>query len=275
VPQRGTSAPSPCYSGMSYDEGTAATLADASRLPAPPAALLDGATLFLDFDGTLVAIAERPDAVVVDDRLDRLMERLNEALTGRIAIISGRAMAEIDQLLARGRFAVGGSHGLELRWPDGRLSAPTPPEGLDEIVAEMRALQAIHPGLVVEVKPFGVGLHYRGAPAAEAEARALAARLADRAGVSLQTGKMVFEIRATGQDKGAALKSLMEDPAMQGTRPVFIGDDDTDEAAFRAATSLGGVGILVGPQRPTAASYRLDDVAATHDWLEQAAEALA
>ncbi|WP_420141272.1 trehalose-phosphatase [Sphingomonas sp.] len=237
--------------------------------------MLDGASLFLDFDGTLVAIAERPDAVVVDERLDRSMVRLAAVLNGRIAIVSGRALAEVDRLLARGRFAVGGSHGLELRWPDGRLQSPVRPDAMDGIVKEMRALQAIHPGVIVEEKPFGAALHYRQAPTAEAESRALAARLADLPGLALQTGKMVFEIKAAGADKGSALDALMQDALFAGTRPIFIGDDHTDEAGFRAAAALGGAGILVGPERETAAGYRLEGVAETLDWLDAAADALA
>jgi trehalose 6-phosphate phosphatase len=260
---------------MSHDQGAPVALPQEGSLLRPPATLLTAASLFLDFDGTLVAIAERPDAVEVDPRLDRLMEQLGKALGGRLAIISGRSMAEIDQLLVRGRFPIGGSHGLELRWPDGRLDEPSPPAGLKEVVAEMLALQSIHPDLVVEEKPFGAALHYRRVPAAEEACRALAARLADEHGLSLQTGKMVFEIKASGKDKGSAVHMLMQDPIMQGTTPIFIGDDDTDEAAFKAATALGGAGILVGPERPTAARYRLEDVAMTHDWLKQAVEALA
>lgn len=244
-------------------------------LSSPPDDLLARTSLFLDFDGTLVGIAERPDAVIVDARLERLIGRLADTLAGRIAIISGRALAEIDRLIAHGRFAVGGSHGLELRWPDGRLSDPSAPACLADIVADMRSLQATHPGVIVEEKPFGAALHYRGEPAAEAACHALAARLAEHEGVTLQTGKMVFEIKAAGQDKGSALRALMGDPVMQGHRPVFIGDDETDEAAFRAAVSLGGAGILIGPARPTAATYRLDDVASTIDWLERAVEAVA
>jgi trehalose 6-phosphate phosphatase len=246
-----------------------------AELSVPPVDLLVGASLFLDFDGTLVAIAERPDAVVVDAALDKLMNDLIDRLQGRLAIISGRSLAEIDRIIARGRLALGGSHGLELRLPDGRTRSPAAPAGLAEIVADMRALQSEHPGLIVEEKPFGAALHYRMAPAAEAASRELAARLADRPGMSLQAGKMVFEIRTAGYDKGAALRALMEEPPMRGTTPIFIGDDETDEDAFRAARDLGGAGILVGPARPTSARYRLEDVPATRDWLDHAAGALA
>jgi trehalose 6-phosphate phosphatase len=239
--------------------------------PPPPPDLLVGASLLLDFDGTLVEIAERPDAIVVDARLTSLIDRLSAALPGRVAIVSGRALDEIDRLIGAGSLAIGGSHGVELRLPDGRRSGPRPPAGLAQVVAAMRELQAVHPLLVVEEKPFGAALHYRTAPEAEAACRSLAAELAGRDGWALQEGKMVAEVRAAGQDKGAALRTLMREPPMLGTVPVFIGDDHTDETAFAAATELGGAGILVGPPRPTAALYRLDDVSAVRAWLLQAA----
>ena len=240
----------------------------------PPVELLRGASLFLDFDGTLVEIVERPDAVQVDAALTMLMARLADKLQGRLAIISGRPRAEIDALFGGRRFAVGGSHGLELRWSDGRLDAPIADSRFEPVIAEMRLLAAAHPGAMVEEKPFGVALHYRGAPEAEASCRALAQRLASEAGLSLQAGKMVVELRLAGADKGTALDAFMARPPMRGTQPVFIGDDLTDEDAFVAAARAGGHGISVGVPRPSAARYRLPDVRATRAWLEAAADAL-
>jgi len=241
---------------------------------APPVDLLRGSSLFLDFDGTLVEIVERPDAVAVDAALTILMEKLAVGLQGRLAIVSGRPRAEIDALFRARELAVSGSHGLELRWPDGRVAAPAAPSGLGQVIAEMRALAAAHPGTLVEEKPFGAALHYRGAPGAEADCRVLAERLATSSGFALQRGKMVFELRVPGADKGVALERFMREPPMRGTRPVFIGDDLTDEHAFAAAAAFGGDGILVGPARGTAAHYRLTDVQETRAWLTAAAEAL-
>jgi len=243
-------------------------------LEPPPAGLLRGCSLFLDFDGTLVEIVERPDAVAVDTSLVTLMSRLADKLQGRLAVVSGRSRAEIDALFGGAGFAVGGSHGLELGWPDGRLIAPETPAGLGEIAARMRALAAVYPGILVEEKPFGAAIHYRGAPESAPECRALAAQLASETGLTLQAGKMVFELRAPGGDKGAALHAFMDQPPMRGTRPVFVGDDLTDEDAFAAAAALGGDGILVGEARRTAARYRLPDVDATRAWLALAAGAL-
>lgn len=243
------------------------------HLPIPPLSLLSGASLFLDFDGTLVGIEARPDDVVVGQPLRLLMERLLDRLGNRLAIISGRPAEQINNLFGGVAFAVAGSHGLELRWPDGSIMAAPPPMHLGEIFSEMEALERRHPALVVEPKPFGVALHYRLAPEAEDDCRELATALGKRTGLQLQSGKMVFELKAPWANKGTALSFLMAGPEMVGTRPIFVGDDETDESAFEAARRLGGAGIFVGPPRRTAAVYGLPDVDSTRKWLEAGASA--
>lgn len=93
-------------------------------------------------------------------------------------------------------------------------------------------------------------------------------------GMSLQHGKMVVELKLVGADKGSALRSFMAEAPFAGTRPVFIGDDLTDEHGFVAVREFNGEGVLVGPRRPTAAIYGLEDVTAVRSWLEAALEAL-
>jgi trehalose 6-phosphate phosphatase len=82
---------------------------------------------------------------------------------------------------------------------------------------------------------------------------------------------MVIELRPPGADKGDAVRAFMTEPDFAGARPLFVGDDLTDEDAFRAAADLGGGGILVGPQRETAAKWRLEDVGAVSAWLAEVA----
>lgn len=241
--------------------------------PAPPATLLDGASLFLDFDGTLVDLQDRPDAVEVGVRLRALVARLVTRLEGRFALISGRDASFLRQRFDMPTLGVAGSHGLEIHMPDGRALSPGRPAALDKILAELRSFAGTRPGVLVEDKSLGSVLHYRQAPGMEAESHALARALAERHGLAIQTGKMMVEVRAPGADKGTAIATLMREPSMQGTRPVFIGDDDTDEPAFVAAQALDGEGILVGAERPTAARWRLAGVEQTLAWLEAACPA--
>jgi trehalose 6-phosphate phosphatase len=231
--------------------------------------LLAGASLFLDFDGTLVDIAARPDAVRVGPRLASVLGRLARQLDGRMALVSGRPAREVASLVGLGAPLVAGSHGMEFLHPDGTLeSAPRPPV-LDQLREDWRRFAAGLAGVLVEDKPLGTALHYRLRPDAAEACHRLAAEAAQEHGLHLQTGKMMVELRAAGGDKGSAIRTLMQRPAMQGTHPVFLGDDDTDEPGLVVAEGLGGAGILVGAPRPTAARYILADPAAVLDWLEQ------
>lgn len=245
-----------------------------THLSPPPADLLRDAALFLDFDGTLVELQEHPDAVAVDARLAALINRLNTALDGRVAIVSGRPVDGIRALFRDPAFAISGSHGLEVAWPDGRHTRAERPAALDRIVERMKAFATATHGVLVEEKPLGAALHYRTVPAAEGAARDLAGRLAAEAGLHLQTGKMMIEVRVAGADKGTALRTLMQAPLFAGRTPVFLGDDDTDEPAMVAARDLGGAGVLIGAPRETAAAWRLDDVSQTLSWLDAATESL-
>jgi trehalose 6-phosphate phosphatase len=243
----------------------------ADPLRPPPAELLDGAALFLDFDGTLVELADSPGAIRVPEGLRALLERLSARLGARVALVSGRAIEDLDSHLGRCGIAVSGSHGLELRFADGSELPLDAPESLAAAQGALTDFAAADPRLLVEGKPASVALHFRRAPERAAEAEAMAEALAQRTGLALQPGKMVVELRPHGADKGDALRRLMREPPFAGTRPLFVGDDLTDEHAFAAAAELGGAGILVGAPRETAAAWRLDNVAAVAAWLQEGA----
>ncbi|SOB80859.1 trehalose 6-phosphatase [Sphingomonas guangdongensis] len=239
----------------------------------PPPALDGDESLFLDFDGTLVELAGAPDAIVVDDALRDLLIRLGERLDGRVAIVSGRSVEQLDAFLgdALAGVAVVGSHGAETRAAGGALVVPDRP---DALAAAERALVdhfADRGGVVIERKSLGVAVHYRHQPEAEAEANDLVARYAGRAGLVAQPGKMMAELRLGGADKGSAIAALLQQPPFAAGRPVFLGDDVTDEDGFRAVAAAGGAGVLVGEARATAATHRLDGVAAVRRWLAAAA----
>jgi trehalose 6-phosphate phosphatase len=235
--------------------------------------LLDQASLFLDFDGTLVEIAARPDAVSVETRLRDLIRRLQVYLGGRLAIISGRAAGNVCALLGDLTVMVAGSHGAELHWPGGPTMTAAAPQYDAVALALLEGLKQRQPGILVEQKPLGLALHFRQAPQAEADCRETALRIGARTGLALQPGKMVIELKTPGADKGTAVRTLMAEKPLKEGRPLFVGDDETDEAGFRAAADLGGAGILVGELRATAAAFHLPGVDRTLAWLEGAVTA--
>ncbi len=224
--------------------------------------------MFVDFDGTLVALVDRPDLVRADHELVDLLGALRGAFGQRLALVSGRSIDQLDDMIGpiAAEITLAGSHGAEIRY-DGVLHQPPKPPGLRIAVAEVRDFAALHPQLIVESKAQGVALHYRIAPRLEPIVKQAAAAIAARHGLEIQPGKMMVELRGPGADKGEALVALMAKPAFVGSKPIMIGDDLTDEPALAAAAELGGFGVLVGGNWETAALYALADVADVRRWL--------
>ena len=241
------------------------------RPDAPPAPLaLAKAALFLDLDGTLAPIAARPQDVVPDPRRTGILEKLVRGLDGRLAVVSGRTLCDIDRILEGRVPAVAAVHGLVRRDADGLVTQTDAHPALPEAVAALRLFAAGHPGMIVEDKVLSATLHYRGDPEHAQAARMEAERIAARTGLALQPGDMVAELRTPGPTKGDSVEAFLTHAPFAGATPVFLGDDLTDEDGFAAAERLGGYGVLVGPKRATAARLRLDDVDAALAWLEAA-----
>ncbi len=220
--------------------------------PAPPSAAIPDLTrrtaLFLDLDGTLLDIAERHDLVWVAPDLPGVLSRLEQALGGALAIVTGRPLADVERLLPLTRLAVAAEHGARLRRPDGQMEEHSPelPERA-EWIGRTQAALALWPGAFIEEKSVGFVVHYRQAPAAgpaiEGFLRDLIAPASGRA--ELLTALMAFEIRAAGVGKGNAVRHLMQERPFADRIPVFIGDDVTDEEGMAAAEAMGGFGLHV------------------------------
>lgn len=233
-----------------------------------------GSALFLDLDGTLLELAEEPDAVRVPDGLAQLLLALKQCLDGAIAIVSGRAIERIDALLAPARLPCAGVHGWMLRDASGRLSAGgTGSTWKADIEPELLAWAQQHPELLLEDKGGSVAVHYRQAPELEEVCRRQLRALAESSDTPLRclSGKMVVELMPAGRDKGTAIQQLMARPPFASRQPVFIGDDLTDEAGFHHVNALGGRSIRVGSITASAARESLPDVASVHAWLQAAA----
>lgn len=243
----------------------------APQLPPPPVALLRPA-LFLDMDGVLAPLAATPDAVVPDARRTAVIRDLAERLNGRVAIISGRTIAEIDRIAESAAASASGVHGLERRRADGSLDRAEADPAVRDAVAAFHDFARTRPGMIVEDKAVSAGLHYRQAQDQSEVVVALAERLAGETGLTLQAGHLVVELKTPGTDKGTALTAFMAEAPFAGAVPVMLGDDLTDEDGFRAAAALGGFGVLVGAPRATAARYGLPDVDAVLAWLDAVEE---
>lgn len=238
----------------------------------PPPALADDDALFLDVDGTLLAFADHPDKVAPDPSLLTLLASVQQRLGGALALLSGRPVSQLQAMFAPLRLPMAGLHGAQLL-----TSADAPPAQADPAqwlhALHQRAMQLAHahPGVMIENKGQALALHWRNAPDAGAAVITFAnAQLPQLHDVRLQPGNHVIEFVGSGHDKGRALQQLMQNPPFQGRRPIFIGDDLTDEHGFQAAQQLGGIGVLVGQRNESVAVAALPDITAVHAWLRAA-----
>lgn len=249
----------------SSHEGPTAALAMDRR----PVLDLDADCLMLDFDGTLVPLADRPDAVRLAETTRDDLIVIHRRLNGAVAIITGRSIGEIDYYLEPLKLPVSGVHGLTRRAASGRTEMVEVDDAVVAgVVEELHALVHAVPGLLLEAKWGAVALHYRNRPelAQRCFAAVREAAMARSGKVELIRGKMVVEAKFATNTKGSAIDAFMSEPPFQNRRPVFVGDDITDEDGFAAVEKWGGVGAKVGHGQ-SVARCRFDDTRAFLDWF--------
>jgi len=234
----------------------------------PPAIDVRRHAAFLDFDGTLAELKDDPQAVAIPPKLRDRLEQLSQELSGALAIVSGRRIADLDRFLAPLAFAAAGVHGLERRnTPGGPVQRLAGPELLDDVRRVLGGTLREHPRLMLEDKGTALVLHYRTAPDLEEIAgRAMDDATAGRHDLVVMKGDMIVEVHPAGMDKGIALSAMMESAPFAGRVPVYVGDDTTDEYALKTVREMGGVSVKVG-RKDSVAEYRLADVPAVYRWL--------
>lgn len=227
--------------------------------------------LFLDFDGTLADLAPQPEAVQLVADLIPVLTQLAAQLNGALAIVSGRRLADLDGFLAPLQLPSAAEHGAQRRVAQGQVICLASPD-LQAVVRLATALAARHDGLRVEIKSAAVALHYRHAPELQTLAQQVMRDAAHGTpGLELLCGKSVFEVKPAGISKGTAIEAFMASAPFAGRRPLFAGDDVTDEDGFSAVQRLGGQGIKVGEGR-SLAQFRCPSPAALRQWLRLACQ---
>ncbi|MFG1426953.1 trehalose-phosphatase [Roseixanthobacter glucoisosaccharinicivorans] len=207
---------------------------------------------FFDVDGTLIDIASHPDAVVVPPRLLEDLSALQARSDGALALVSGRAIANLDRLFAPLRLAASGIHGAETRTQPGQeIQASVMPLPTD-VRETLASIADDLDGVMAEDKGSSVAMHYRAAPSIGPVLEGLVHALVDQSFGRLVVlpGRFVFEVKQAGHDKGLAIRAFMNVPQFAGRTPVFLGDDVTDQAGFAAVSALGGVAVSVGRRFP-------------------------
>jgi len=230
----------------------------------------DKLAVFLDVDGTLLDIRQTPQAVAPPTGLTAVLGAAHQALSGALALVSGRPLADLDRLFAPLVLPAAGLHGLEMRLCGaGAVRRTQADPNLVAEAARLRDALAPLSGVLVEDKGRSVAIHYRQAPAAKAEVAAAARAVAERLGAAYHVlaGKMVCEIKPKSMNKGHAVEIFMAEPPYAGRHPVYVGDDVTDEDAFAVVNRLGGMSVRVGNDAPTEARAAIADTEVLRDWL--------
>ena len=239
-----------------------------------PQADLSDVCILLDIDGTLLDIAPTPQDVRVPSSLRQTLELLYDRTGGAIAFVSGRPLADIDHLFTPLKLPAVGGHGAEIR-PAARSNSYRQKTGPLDPKLKKRFFEVakLGPGILIEDKDFSVALHYRLAPQLGGDVVRMVAAICDKVGrdkIEMLPGKSVIEIKRRGFDKGSGVCELMTHTPFKNRKPIFIGDDTTDDAVFAILPHFHGVGFSVGGIVP-GASFNFDGPKDVRRWLDQIA----
>jgi trehalose 6-phosphate phosphatase len=241
-------------------------------VPVPGALIphLGECALLLDIDGTLLDFAPTPREVWVPPGLGKTLNRLLERTSGALALVSGRSLNDIDLIFAPAEFPAVGGHGAEMRLSgEGESVAAHAPPLDKDLKKRLAAIAQLSPGILLEDKGYSLALHYRLAPHAEKaiyEAVSLIRADLPSAPIEVLPGKLVCEIKHSGFTKATGVRELMTHEPFRGRRPVFIGDDVTDETVFAIMPDLGGQAFSVG-RRAHGVAGHFDEPRDVREWL--------
>ena len=231
---------------------------------------LDEFAILLDIDGTLLDLAPTPREVWVPPGLAATLNRLLDKTSGALALVSGRSLNDIDLIFAPDQFPAVGGHGAEMRLSTDSEAVATHAPPMDkELKLRLAAIAKLSPGILLEDKGYSLALHYRLAPHAEKaiyEAVSLIRADLPNAPIEVLPGKCVCEIKHSGFNKASGVIELMTHEPFKGRRPIFIGDDVTDESVFALMPDLRGVAFSVG-RRAQGVADHFDEPRDVREWL--------
>jgi trehalose 6-phosphate phosphatase len=231
---------------------------------------LSETAILLDVDGTLLELAPTPREVWVPPGLSETLNRLLVRTSGALALVSGRSLNDIDLIFAPEQFPAVGGHGAEMRLTIDAESVATHAPPMDkELKRRLAAIAKLSPGILLEDKGYSLALHYRLAPHAEKAIYAAVSLIrADlpNAPIEVLPGKCVCEIKHSGFTKATGVLELMTREPFKGRRPLFIGDDVTDETVFAIMPDLDGLSFSVG-RRAQGVAGHFDEPNDVRQWL--------
>jgi trehalose 6-phosphate phosphatase len=235
----------------------------------PPRLDLSASAIFFDVDGTLLDLKPRPDDVVADEALRQLLLTIQRKNGGAVALVSGRAITDLDRIFAPLVLPAAGLHGADMRFPDGtRISAR--PDIMDHARPGVGRFVAEHPGLMLEDKGATLAVHFRERPDLASDVLTFMKRFGPGDEIAVQEGKFVVELKPVAFDKGTAIAAMLRHTPFLHRHPVFYGDDLTDEAGFSYVNTAGGLSVRIGERDvPTEARMHLPSPAVLREHLTE------
>ncbi len=234
------------------------------------------AAVFLDYDGTLTPIVEDPSEALLPDDMRGVLTELAERVP--IAVISGRDRPDVQRLVGIDNIFYAGSHGFDISGPDGKESGPEQGKdflpALDEAETELKEGIESIPGAWVERKKFSIAIHYR--KVEESKTSHVKKAVEDVAGLHPELrqsgGKKIFELQPKMDwHKGRALMWLLKKLELDrpDIMPFYLGDDVTDEDAFKTLKGRGIGVVVMDPPRHTEGQYQLKDISEVKQFLQK------
>jgi len=235
--------------------------------------------IFLDYDGTLTPIVETPEKALLPKATKGLLEKISQASRLRLAFISGRSLRDIKEKIGLTKAIYSGNHGLEIEGPKLRFEAPVSAgykNTLEQLKSDLGKKLAGIKGAFLEDKGLSLALHFRIVDKDEVSFvkevfhETVIFHLAKNR-IKIKEGKKVLEVRPLMEwDKGKVVLWLLNREKFRrfDTVPVYIGDDTTDEDAFKALERIG-LTIFVGAPKRSLAQYYLKDTAEVHEFLKK------
>lgn len=231
---------------------------------------LSKSAILLDVDGTILDLAPTPREVWVPPMLRRSLKLLLERTDGAIALVSGRSLQELDLIFAPLQLAGIGCHGAELRPAEEQPIVNEAVQPLpNEVKRKFAVLKDLAPGILVEDKVYSIALHYRLAPESQEELLQEVSAIEEKlpgGSVEVLPGKWVVEIKQRGFSKASGVTALMKCPHFAGRKPIFIGDDVTDETVFPIIPDFAGYCFSVG-REISGTNGHFDSPDAVRKWL--------
>lgn len=256
ISRRDLTLPPATQSAGTEMHGTEAPTPDQAPFPQGSA---DRSAFFFDVDGTLLELRPKPLDVVADAALRDLLMSISRHVDGAIALVSGRAIADLDRIFAPLVLPAAGLHGAELRFPDGSRMG-TSAAIMDHARPSVARFVAEHPGLMLEDKGATLAVHFRARQDLAADVLKFMNGFGPGDEIAIQEGKFVVELKPASVDKGTAIATMLRYPPFEGRVPSFYGDDLTDEAGFSYVNKIGGTSVRIGAADvPTVARLNLAD----------------